>query len=122
MTDCNGIWRLHLLFLNLCLPVNHSGLQAAGNVFLRYCKLGSGIVTRHGMDVVIWMSTFRGKLLMVEQAIGEQGVVSCHRHLHRLDDALKVLDTMQYLLYGCYARVVRRLLPLALGMHKLVTQ
>ncbi len=49
-------------------------------------------------------------------------MVSRHRHLHRLDDTLKVLNAVQHLLYGCYACAVRRLLPLALNTHKLVAQ
>ncbi len=45
------------------------------------------------------MGAFERELLMVIEAIGEQGMVGSHRHLHRLDNMLKLLDATKKLLY-----------------------
>src|SRR5579885_34917 len=46
------------------------------------------------------VGAFEWQLLVVEEAIGEQGVVVGHRNLHRLDDALKLLNAGEDLLHG----------------------
>jgi len=46
------------------------------------------------------VGALKRQLLVVEEAVGKQGMVVGHRNLHRLDDALKLLNAGEHFLHS----------------------